>query len=116
MTAVSTAAIIVLSITSPQTEIFGYDSIFVVAQSIGFFSLMLRVKLPAGELLRSLDKCGFGIYMIHMIGVRCVMKWIGFDPYSHGPVICFAGMVLFFFAGAYLITYMLKLIPKLNLL
>ena len=114
--AVSTAMIVLLSITAPDLEIFGYDSIFVVAQSLALFSLLLRVKAGAPPFLRSLDDCSFGIYMIHMIGIRWMMKWIGFDPYSHGPVICFIGMVLMFFAGAYLISYALRKIPKLNLL
>ena len=117
MAAAATAVIVVLSITVPgKEEFFGYDSIFVVAQSLGLFSLMLRIKLPAGGFLQSLDDCGFGIYMIHMIGVRFVMKWVGFDPFAHGPVICFAVMVLLFFAVSYAVAYLLRQIPKLNLL
>lgn len=116
MAIVSTIVIIVLSIVTPEAEIFGYDSPAVIAQSLGLFSLMLRLRLPAGEPVRSLDQCGFGIYLIHMIGVRAVMKWVGFNPYAHGPVFCIIAMVLLFFAVSYLITLALRSIPKLNLL
>ena len=66
--------------------------------------------------MSSLDDCSFGIYLIHMIGVRAVMKWAGFDPYSNYPVLSFIGMVIAFFIGAYIITYFIRKIPKLNLL
>ena len=61
-----------------------------------------------------MDQCGFGIYLIHMIGVRAVMKWVGFNPYAHGPVFCIIAMVLLFFAVSYLITLALRSIPKLK--
>ena len=113
---ISTLLIVVFSIVFPDTDIFGYDSIMVVAQSIGLFSLLIRIKAPAGTLIRSIDDCSFGIYLIHMIGVRISMKWIEFDPYSHMPILSFAGMVIMFFVISYFIAFALRSIPKLNLL
>ena len=116
MAIVSSIAIIMLSIATPQADIFGYDSILVIIQSLSLYSLLLRLKLPAGEILHSIDQCGFGIYLIHMIGVRAVMKWVGFNPYAHSPVFCIAAMVLLFFSISYLITLALQSIPTLDLL
>ncbi len=112
----STAGLVYFSLTGCTADIYGYDSILVVAQAMGFYSLMLHVKLPEFSLLRSLDECGFGIYLIHFIGVKVFMKWIGFDPYMHHPVASIIGMVFFFYLGAYAITYILRKIPKLDLL
>lgn len=114
--AVSTILIIALSLAGAGEDFFGYDSILVVAQSLALFSLLLRLKLPAGEVIRSLDDCSFGIYLIHMIGVRFVMKWVGFDPFAHGAVLCFALMVIAFFVVSFAASYLLRLIPKLDLL
>ena len=113
---VSTAMIVFLSIVAGEYEIFGYDSIFVVAQSIALYSLLLRLRLPDGGFLRALDDCGFGIYLIHMIGVRLVMKWIGFDPYMHSPFPAFAAMVLMFYIFSFFIAFVIRKIPKLDLL
>ena len=115
----SSALIISISLfTSQETsELFsGYDSIIVIAQSIGAFTIMQYMERPVGKLLSSIDECTFGIYLIHMIGVKAVMRWAGFDPFSTFPILSFVGMVLAFFIGAYIITYAIRKIPKLNLL
>ena len=123
--AVSTVLIIVLSVMSSGAgsdavafnyDLFGYDSILVVAQSLSLFSLMLRMKGQAGALIRSIDECSFGIYLIHMIGVVFIMKWVGFNPYTHTPIVSFALMVFVFFAVSYAATWLIRQIPKLNLL
>ena len=115
----SSALIISLSLfaSSETSQLFSeYASITVIAQSIGAFTIMQYLEKPVGRLMSSLDDCSFGIYLIHMIGVRAVMKWAGFDPYSNYPVLSFIGMVIAFFIGAYIITYFIRKIPKLNLL
>ncbi len=114
--AVSTALILILSLRGYGDEFFGYESPLIVAQSLSLFSLMLRPELPAGAVMRSIDECGFGIYLIHMIGVVFVMKWIGFDPYSHTPVISFLLMAVIFSGVSYAATWLLRQIPKLDLL
>lgn len=93
----------------------GYASPFVVGMSGAVFSLMMRIRAKAGEILSSVDRCSFGIYLIHMIGVRLVMKECGIDPFAFGPF-GFIGMSIIFFIAAYGITWAIRKIPKLDLL
>ena len=92
-----------------------YYSIFVIGQTAGIFSLFNTIRLKASNLINSIDKCTFGIYLIHMIGIRLVFKWMGINPYSYGPVffICF---VVVLFISCYAITALIRKIPRLNLL
>ena len=116
---ICSAIIISLSLFGDGTlaDLFSqYDSITVIAQSAGAFIMMQNLTRPVGKLMASVDDCSFGIYIIHMIGVKVVMKWMGFDPYSGLAVLNFAIMVIAFFIGAYIITWLLRKIPKLNLL
>ncbi len=53
--------------------------------------------------------------IIHMIGVHALMKWYKFDPYNYGPG-AFVLMAAAFFAASYVITFILRKIPTLNLL
>ena len=73
--------------------LFGYASILVVMQSAGMFALLHRIKAPVPGILEKLDESTFGIYLVHMAGVRAIMKWGGFNPYSYGPF-AFAGIFL----------------------
>lgn len=84
-----------------------YNSPLTVMQSAAVFSLMLRIKREAGSLIENIDRCSFGIYLIHMIFVRLTMKELGFDPFDYGA----AGFILaaaVFFAASFAITYGLK--------
>lgn len=93
----------------------GYGSPLIVGMSAAVFSLMMRIRAGAGEILTSIDKCTFGIYLIHMIGVRMVMKEMGIDPFAFGPF-GFIGMSIVFFIASYGITWLIRKVPKLDLL
>ena len=84
-----------------------YNSPLVVLQSASFFSLMLAIKRPANDIINSIDRCSFGIYLIHMIFVRLTMKEMGFDPFDYGaPGFILAAAV--YFAASFAITFVLK--------
>ena len=93
----------------------GYASLLVIFQTAGLFSLLGRIKTPAGRALRSMDQCSFGIYLIHMIGIHLIMKWVGFDPYMYGPF-TFILMAAALFLASWPVTWVIRKIPKLNLL
>lgn len=93
----------------------GYASILVVGQTAGLFGLMLNIGADPGKLILDVDKCTFGIYLIHMIGVRGIMRWAGFNPYEYGPL-SFLLIAIVLFIVSYAISTLLRKIPKLNLL
>lgn len=99
-------------------KLFGYSSILVIIQSIGVFMIMDGDKRENGhKVLFGIDGCVFGIYLIHMIFVKYLMSYKGFDPYKLGTekmLIAFGGMVITFFFLSLVVTWALRKIPKVN--
>ena len=77
----------------------GYSSLLVLVQSFSIYSLFIRIKRPAGEFLNSLDSCSFGIYLVHMVFIRLVMKEAGINPFDFGPFGFIFMAIVFFFAS-----------------
>ncbi len=64
------------------------------------------------RILLEIDRCSFGIYLIHMIFVRLVLRYWHLNPYaSNVTILIFAGLVLGILIISYGITALLKLIP-----
>lgn len=84
-----------------------YNSPLTVLQSAAAFSLMLNIKKAAGWFVSNVDRCSFGIYLIHMLFVRLSMKELGFNPYDFGAAGFLLAAILFF-ALSFAITYVLK--------
>ena len=116
--AVPTVLIIVLTIVLPEqfADLFAYKSILVVMQTSGIFVLLNKVPFKEREWIKTLDKCTFGIYLIHMIFIRMVLKWIGYDPYNSLWVINYLVMTVLFFVVSYGITYCIRYFSKGKLL
>jgi surface polysaccharide O-acyltransferase-like enzyme len=97
-------------------QLFGYASPFVIGQACGVFGLIDRMKCgPCGSFTLAVDSCGFGIYLIHFIFVKAFMKWCGVDPYSYGAWLFFA-MAVSFFVLAFVISWLIRKIPRADLL
>lgn len=97
-------------------KLHGYSSLFVILQCAGMFAL-LRPADPEEKgdslirkLLLKIDGCSFGIYLIHMIFLRLILRYYQFDPYEYGiwmiPVLCLA-----VFAVTWLTTWIVKKLP-----
>ena len=93
--------------TDDSSYISAYCSPLVVLQSISIYSLLLGIKAEAGPLIRSADKCTFGIYLIHMIFVRITMSELGVDPFSYGPF-GFIFLSAIFFLAAYAVAWTIR--------
>ncbi len=124
--ALSSAAIVALTIVACRTgdgtsfaltndDIANYSSVFVVAQSAALFNLMLCIQKVPSRLVLDVDKCTFGIYLIHMIGLRAIMKWWQINPYEYGPM-AFLLLAVIVFIISYGVAHFVRKIPKLNLL
>lgn len=96
-------------------SLWGYSSIFVVLQSVGICELFVDSdrKLPdiLNRVVLDFDKCSFGIYLIHIIFVKMILKNYGFNPYENGGFIAIVALVICITAASYIITKALKLIP-----
>ena len=120
-------------------NLLGYSSIFILILAVGVFSLFkncfgekspqvdpaveivpseeaapVEEKQPnfIGKIFLEIDRCSFGIYLIHIIFVRLVLRYWRVDPYtSNVTILVFIGLVLGILIVSYGITALLKLIP-----
>lgn len=96
-------------------QLWSYSSILVILQAVGIFMSMDRIKnigSKAGRmLLDKIDRCSFGIYLIHMIFVRAILRYAEFDPYEGNAVLNFIGLTVIIFIVSYAVTWILKKFP-----
>ncbi len=98
-----------------DTILSSYASPAVVLEALGLFAMIWNCKLPDGvvSVLNIPDAAGFGLYLIHMIPLRFILKYSGLDPYDVG----WAAFV-FIWAGCYatavIITALFRRIPTLR--
>lgn len=105
-------------------NLLGYSSIFVLLMSVGIFSLARgdknrmvpdrEQKKPhiIGKVFLEIDRCSFGIYLIHMIFVRLTLRYWAINPYSSNlTILIFIGLILGILVVSYGITALLKFIP-----
>lgn len=99
-------------------QLWGYSSIFVILQAVGIFSLFLDMKEEGftffKKILSRLDQCSFGVYLIHMLFVRLIIRYMQFNPYTNGGILAFIGLVLGVLLISWLVTWVLRKIPALK--
>ncbi len=85
----STIAIVLISFTQfmnlgkfDEDISMGYENVLVVLQAAGLFGLLKNIKLNPGSFIKSIDKATFGIYLFHIILVKMIFHWLGFNPYE----------------------------------
>ena len=119
----STAAILIMDLMKYRymvdipAEFFGYASPFVIIQATSLFALVDKGNRGSeGEekthpMLDKIDGCTFGVYLIHMIFVRLIFRYLQWDPYQAWPLISLplavAGIALLSFG----MVWILKKIP-----
>lgn len=121
LAAVCTGLIIWFTVIRWQTDnqalesLWGYSSIFVVVQAVSIYSLAMRIKVRGFEKIKrvftSIDTCSFGIYLVHMIYVRLLLRYMHVNPYEQGGFIAFAGIIVFIFILSYITVRALKKVP-----
>lgn len=102
-----------LSVSVPG-ELFGYASPVVIAQTMGVFTVLSKDwTCPAGwsRFLETVDGCSFGIYLIHMVFIRIVFRYMRIDPYQGIAAIDLILIVAGILVISFVITWILKKIP-----
>lgn len=119
---VSTACLIILSVIKygkgidVPNVLMGYSSPLVIAQSLGMFAI---IDANGGRIgtrgwLEAIDGCAFGIYLIHMMFIRLVFKYMHINPYVTIPVVRISACIVFFFLLSYIVTALLKYVPVIR--
>ena len=92
-----------------------YASPAVLLEALGLFVMIWHCRLSEGlvTVLNVPDAAGFGLYLIHMIPLRFVLKYSGLNPYDVGWV-----AFVFIWAGCYstavIITALLRRISVIR--
>ena len=96
--------------------LLGYASFYVIMMCMGILPLLKargdRDSIVSKVLL-AVDKSSFGIYLIHMIFLRLILRYWEVNPYSYGW-----WMMILIWLGVFLVSWLciavLKKIPGLN--
>lgn len=95
--------------------LYGYSSIFVIFMAAGFFwyikNLKINTQSKLWNCIECIDECSFGIYIIHMVFVRLVLRYWQVNPYDGNSGAKFTGLLLIIFIVSFGITWCLKKIP-----
>lgn len=71
-----------------------------------------RLWVHGQQWIRTLDTCTFGIYLLHMVFIRLILRYHDWNPYAASvPVLAFAGFVLGIFLLSFVIILILKKLP-----
>ena len=93
-----------------------YFAVHTVLAAAGVFSIFKSFdngkEIPfLDKAAAEIDKCSFGIYLIHMIVYKHIFVVMKFDPFAHGGTGTLILMMLIAFAVSYAITRVLKFVP-----
>jgi len=93
------------------TVLTGYSSIFVVILATGVFCLSKHAKgenQAVRKVIFSIDRCSFGIYLIHMVFIRIVLRYMNLDLFVYPIWISFPLTVFLVFTVSYLLVFAAK--------
>lgn len=97
---------------------FGYSSILVVMQAVGLFGILAYTDWKGIAFLRKLllaiDANSFGIYLVHLMFIRGMLKRVGLNPFEHGAGWCILGLVFANLIISYIVVWIIKKIPLLK--
>ena len=110
-----------LADSSPETSnivkslLDTYSFPLYIATSIGVFGYLRKTQnkhIPVLDTIAvEIDKCSFGIYLIHMVIDRYVFLVLKFNPFNNGGTIAVIGVCIVTLAVSYVITKLLKFVP-----
>ena len=96
--------------------LLNYSSFYVIMMCMGIMPLMKGTEGRDGgisKILLAIDKSSFGIYLIHMIFLRLILRYWEVNPYSYGW-----WMMILIWLGVFLVSWLcialLKKIPGLK--
>ena len=100
--------------------LYGYSSIFVILMASGIFYLVQNIKINTEnklwKLVEVVDECSFGIYILHMVIVRLVLRYWKFNPYEGISIIRFIGLLIITFAVSFGVTWCLRKIHVVKII
>lgn len=97
------------------TVLTGYASPFVIATAAGVFSLIKDLKEESATISKTVlavDRCSFGIYLIHMVFIRLILRYMKINLFDYPIVLSFTVAVAVIFLITFGIVYLFLLLRK----
>ena len=91
-----------------------YAFLPVVMQAVGVFSLIDKLEMREGKVLRFLDRNSFGIYLVHMAFLKYLFVAVGFDPMAKGGMLALLLLSVLVFVLSTICTLLLRQIPLIK--
>jgi len=115
---VISVALTVLSVKTKSTSLGSflgnYSSVVIVVLSVSIFSLAAQSKLKTNKVLKVMDECSFGIYLVHMIFIKWFFTYLGFNPFSHGQILGIIVSSVLLYLVSLATVWLLRLIPAVR--
>lgn len=100
------------------TVLTGYASPFVIVLSTSIFSLVEKAKEPAEKMksiVLNIDQCSFGIYLIHMVFVRLLLRYMQVDLFDYPFLLALlCVLLLVFIISFWLVAFFRKIFELLS--
>lgn len=118
VSALVSIALTVLSVKNKSTALGSflgnYSSVIVVVFAVSIFALAANCNFKSNKLLRLMDECSFGIYLVHLILIKWFFVYLEFNPFSHGGIFgLIVSSILLYFAS-FGIVWVLHRIPVIK--
>lgn len=98
-----------LTYENPITVLYG-SMLFILMKKNN--KHLIKIYKYGGNILSSTT---FGIYIIHMVFLNFIYKYLKISPYAYGnPIILWCGITLIIFTGSFLVVLIIKRMPVLN--
>jgi len=95
-------------------SLWGYPALPVVLQSIGLFALFKHIPIKKNHfhtLICRLDGVSFGIYLIHFLFIRILLRYWKVNPFVGGNIFLIPIIILGILLISWLTVWILKKIP-----
>lgn len=95
-------------------SLWGYPALPIVLQSIGLFSLFKHIRIKENtfhKIVCQLDSVSFGIYLIHFLFIRILLRVWKVNPFVSGTVFMIPLFVIGILLVSWLVVWILKKIP-----
>ncbi len=98
---------------SADALLSSYSFPTVALMAAGIFSLICGMKDRKTKIWDILDANSFGVYLIHLIFLRIILRYMSFDPFKYGAA-AFAGVAVLAYLVSQILVWLLRLIKPVR--
>ena len=96
---------------------YGYFNVNVLLESIAvyvWFKYNVKKNLKWDNVVKKISKCTFGVYLIHVLILESLERYIGLNTLSFHPLLSMPLISFFVFGVSLMISYIINKLPWIN--